>query len=46
MGNNKAKMKRLSATKRKKVEEEKRQMVAQKNAKIFIIQERFGVFVN
>ncbi len=46
MGNNRAKMTRLSAIERKRVVEEKRKTVAQKNAKTFVIQERFGVFDN
>ncbi len=39
-------MTRLSAIERKRVVEEKRKIVAQKNAKTFVIQERFGVFDN
>jgi hypothetical protein len=46
MGNNRAKMTRLSAIERKRVVEEKRKIVAQKNVKTFVIQERFGVFDN
>jgi len=37
-------MKRLFAIERKRVVEEKRRMVAQKNVETFVIQERFGVF--
>ncbi len=37
-------MKRLFTTERKRVVEEKRRMVAQKNVETFVIQERFGVF--
>ncbi len=44
MGNNRTKTKRLFAIERKRVVEKKRRMGALKNAKKFVIRERFGVF--
>jgi hypothetical protein len=40
MGNNRTKLKRLSAIEKKKVVEKKRRMVTQTNAEVVVIQER------